>query len=368
MVMNTSTTELIGPERFAARRDKLRGLVREKGLDALIVSLDANRYYLSGFELQDHQVDESAGCLVIRAQGPDILCTDARYHTAACRLWDERHVFIYGPDPARQIGEMAKGSLPAKASVGFEAKICNVAFYQALMENLSLVPADGLVETLRVIKEPEEIARLEKAVALNHALMAWLPAVLPSAESESDLAWLIERYFRENGASSLSFPSIVAVGPNAALPHAIPGETPITEESCVLIDVGCRLDDYCSDQTRTFWVGAKPSTEFLTAMDQVRGAQEAAIAAIRPGVRAADVYAVARNHFDSRGAAAHFTHSLGHGVGLQTHEAPSLGPRSQATLEPGMVVTVEPGLYYPEWGGIRWEYMVLVTEDGHKIL
>ncbi|MDL2272375.1 Xaa-Pro peptidase family protein [Desulfovibrio sp. OttesenSCG-928-I05] len=366
--MDITDSSSINVERFTARREALRLLLREKGLDALIVSLDANRFYLSGFELQDHQVNESAGCLVIRAKGPDTLCTDARYHAAACRLWDADQVFIYGADSADAIAAMIKKSLPSGAVTGFEARIVNVALYQRLALALRLEPADGLVEQLRIIKDADEIARIEKAVGINHALMAWLPSVIPGAEDEETLAWGIERFFRESGASSLSFPSIVAVGKNAALPHAIPGKTPIAEEHCVLVDVGCRVDDYCSDQTRTFWLGAKPPACFLDTMDQVRSAQEKAIAMIGPGVAASAVYAAAWDYFKAKGVEKFFTHGLGHGVGLQTHEGPSLNPRSQVVLEPGMVVTVEPGLYYPEWGGVRWEYMVLVTEDGHRVL
>ncbi len=353
---------------FEARREKLRPLLQAQGIEALLVSLDANRYYLSGFELQDHQVDESAGCLVIRKNGRDLLCTDARYQTAAARLWAEEDIFIYGADPAAQIAALLKKEIPAGGLIGFEAKAMSVAFYKEFSRELALKPSDGLVEGLRIIKDEEEIKRLEKAALLNHNLMSWLPGELGVGKTERELAWNIERFFREGGASSLSFPSIVAVGPNAALPHAVPGNAAIREETCVLVDVGCRLDDYCSDQTRTFWVGAKPSPEFLRSMDAVRTAQEKAIACIRPGVPAKKIYETAWNHFDSLNLAAAFTHSLGHGVGLQTHEAPSLGPRSCAILESGMVVTVEPGLYFPEWGGIRWEYMVLVTEEGCRIL
>lgn len=351
---------------FAARRESLRRLMHAKGLDALLVTLDANRFYLSGFELQDHQANESSGCLLIARDGKDWLCTDARYHDAAKRLWDPEQVFIYGPNPALAINELARDK--TGGTVGFEESAMTVKFFRAFAENLTLENADGLVEELRMVKEPEEISRMEEAAALNHKFMEWIPGALAAEATEEELAWSAERFFRENGAQSLAFPCITAVGPNAALPHAVPGKTRIRENTCVLVDAGCRVKDYCSDQTRTFWVGDKPTDAFMIALSQVRTAQEKAIAAMRPGAAASDIYAVARNYLESHGVGDHFTHGLGHGIGLQTHEGPSLNPRSATILRPGMVVTVEPGLYYPEWGGVRWEYMVLVTEGGCRIL
>lgn len=352
--------------RYGERREKLRRLLRENDLEALLVTLDANRFYLSGFELIDHQVNESAGCLVITRSGRDWLCTDPRYAEAAKRLWEPESIFIYGAGAPTAVNALLKDNV--KGTVGFEESAMTVRFFNAVGEGVSMKPADGLVESLRMIKEPEEVERMRAAVALNHKLMEWIPGTFSRDDTERDIAWSVERFFRENGAQSLSFPSITAIGPNAALPHAVPGATRLTENTCVLVDVGCRLDDYCSDQTRTFWVGDKPSGVFMDTLSLVRTAQEQAIAAIRPGKTAAGIYAVARTYLDNKGVGDKFTHGLGHGIGLQTHENPSLNPRSTTVLQPGMIITVEPGLYYPEWGGVRWEYMVLVTEDGSTIL
>ena len=351
---------------FAARREKLRCLMQEAALSALVVSLDANRYYLSGFELHDAQCDESAGRLVIMADGNDWLCTDARYLDAARELWDESRIFIYRGNAAEQMNGLLHDLAPA--TVGFEAKIMSLDFYEALSQGLSLQRADGLVERLRMIKEPEEIARMRRACTLNHKLMEWVPGVLAPGRTEAQLAWDIEQFFRNHGAEGLSFSSIVAVGPNAALPHAIPGTASITEECGVLVDVGCRLDAYCSDQTRSFWVGKKPHPHFTTNLKLIKEAQRHAIEAIRPGVQCKDVYAVARNFLDSKKVGQYFTHGLGHGIGLQTHEGPSLNPLNTTVLESGMIVTVEPGLYHAGHGGVRWEHMVLVTEGGAEVL
>lgn len=352
--------------RYAERREKLRRLMHEKGLSALLVTLDANRYYLSGFELQDHQINESSGCVLVCADGNDWLCTDPRYADAAKRLWDPARVFLYTGDAAPAMNELVRDKV--SGPVGIEESAMTVRFHKTFSPGLSLENAEGMVEDLRMVKEPEEIERMQASAHLNHKLMDWLPGALGTGRTEEDIAWSVEKFFRENGGESLAFPCITAVGANAALPHAIPGKTCIRENVCVLVDVGCRVGGYCSDQTRTFWVGDKPSDKFINTITLVRTAQEKAIAAIRPGALCSEIYAVAKSYLDEQSVGRFFTHGLGHGVGLQTHEAPSLNPRNTTTLRPGMIVTVEPGLYYPEWGGVRWEYMVLVTEDGCRIL
>ena len=355
--------------RYAARRDRLRGLMAGRGLDALLVSRAANRYYLSGFELHDPQCNESAGSLVITADGRDWLATDARYTDAAARLWDKDRIYRYGPNAARELAGLLRRS---GGRAGFEARGVSFAFGRVLAATAgrfpALVAADGLVERLREIKDAAEGAAMERSFALNHRLMRHVEEGLARGDwrgrEERELAWEVERFFRENGAEGLAFASIVAAGPNGTLPHAIPGAARIPEEGPVLVDVGCRVDAYCSDQTRTFWAGEKPSKEFVRTLALVREAQAAAIGFMKPGVALADVYAAALKVFKAAGVEKHFTHGLGHGVGLETHEAPSLSPRATGTLVPGMTVTVEPGLYYPEWGGVRWEHTVLVTADG----
>ncbi len=352
---------------YTQRREALRKKMAVAGLDALLISHAANRFYLSGFELHDPQCNESAGRLIITQDGKDWLCTDARYWDAARRLWDEERIFIYGGDAAGEMRSLLKDKVQGR--IGVEKSIVSAQFYQKLSLGLSLSSAQNLVESLRVIKDAHEIKRMEKSCELNHRLMEWVYTQLHVGRSEADLSWAIEKYFREHGASELAFSNIVAVGPNAALPHAIPGETCISDNSPVLIDVGCRLEDYCSDQTRTFWVGDSDTpVHFMLTQQLVRTAQEAAIAAVKPGAVCSDIYNVARQVFEEEGVAEAFTHGLGHGVGLETHEAPSLSPRCHTVLKPGMVVTVEPGLYYPEWGGVRREFMVLVEEEGCRIL
>lgn len=351
---------------FAVRREHVRRSMKTHGMDALLVSHAAHRFYLSGFELHDPQCNESAGRLLITADGQDWLCTDARYLDAAKRLWDENRIFIYSGDAVGQLRTLLREK--AAGPIGVEACCVSADFYRRLAVGLHLVPARGLVEALRIIKDEGEIAALERSCTLNHRLMEWIWPRLIHGRTEAEISWDIEKFFREHGASELAFASIVAVGPNAALPHYAPGDVPITENCPVLIDVGARLGGYCSDQTRTFWVGEQPTPDFMVTMQLVRTAQEAVMAVMRPGMTAREAYRVAREVFEHEGVAAAFTHGLGHGVGLETHEAPSLNPRCDTVLRPGMVVTVEPGLYYPEWGGVRREFMVLVEEEGVRIL
>ncbi len=359
-------------QRCATRRDRLRQRLRDAGLDALLVTYAANRYFLSGFELHDGQCNESAGMLLVTAAGPDFLLTDPRFKDAALRLWPEADLFIYQGQAREQIRaflaeRLAECASHEAGSLAVEGRAMSVDDFQYYGQTLALAPTHGHVEALRLHKDADEIAAMRRSCALNHAAFAKVPEFLVPGRTEAAVAWDIEKLYREHGATGLAFPTIVAAGPNAALPHAIPGETRIPENGCVLVDMGCRVDDYCSDQTRTFWVGDAPSKAFTETLELTQRAQAAGIAAVQPGAAIKDAYAAARDFFAEHGVAEAFTHGLGHGVGLETHEGPSLSPRGQGVFEPGMVVTVEPGLYYPAWGGVRWEHMLLVTEEGHEI-
>jgi Xaa-Pro aminopeptidase len=351
---------------YQQRREALRKRLTDEGLDALLVSHAANRYYLSGFELHDSQCNESAGWLVVTAEGTDHLLTDPRYEDAARRVMPEEGVFIYAGRKFEQVGPFLKGL--GFSRLGFEPRAMSLFDHEQLIKHVALTPTENLVEDLRLIKDADEIQRLKAACALNHRVFRALEDSLRPGQTEAEVAWNAERMFREWGASELSFSTIVGVGPNAALPHAIPGNTSLKENELVLIDMGCRLNDYCSDQTRTFWVGEDMSERFRSVREMVRTAQQKAIEALRPGMTYAEAYGVARRYFEEQGVADHFTHALGHGIGLETHEGLSLSPLGKDVLRPGMVVTVEPGLYWPDWGGVRWEHMAVITEDGCETL
>ncbi|MFW5490190.1 MAG: M24 family metallopeptidase [Desulfovibrio sp.] len=348
------------------RREKLRRKLREENLDALLVSHAANRFYLSGFELHDPQCNESAGMLLITASGDDWLLTDSRYWDAAKRLWPENFIHLYSMPKGKDINDFLRDKM--SGVLGFEETGLCYATWHQIGKGLELKPTNGLVEEQRLYKDEVEIAAMRRACALNHACCEALPEILQPGKTEREVAWEIEQFYRNNGASGLSFSTIVGVGPNAALPHAIPGDTKVRENDLVLVDMGCRLDEYCSDQTRTLWVGDTPSGRFSTTLEIVQEAQRAAIDILRPGLTVSEAYRAANAVFEKHGRAEYFTHALGHGIGLETHEPPSLGPTRQFVLKPGMIITIEPGLYYPEWGGIRWEHMLLITEDGAETL
>lgn len=350
---------------FAERREKLRELLDQRALDAILVSYASNRYYLSGFELHDVQLNESSGCLIISRSGRDVLCTDARYTETAGRIWPENDIVIYRGDIPTQLRKVLRA---AGTRIGFEANSVSATFARSLSTGLSLEACDGMVEQLRKIKDKDEIMALKQSFALNHAMLKWVPTVLREGISESELAWKIERYFRDNGASELAFPSIVAYGKNGALPHAVPSNVKLVPNTAILIDVGCRVSDYCSDQTRTFWFGDQEEDRYAKTRALVAEAQQVALDKMSPGMPMNEVYGLAWNVFRKAGVEKNFTHGLGHGVGLDTHERPYLSTRYHDPLQPGMTVTVEPGLYYPEWGGVRLEVTTLVTEGGVEIL
>ena len=355
----------------AARRDRLRAVLRREGLSALLVSQSANRYYLSGFALHNPQENESAGMLLVTTGGVDLLFTDSRYRDEALRLWPEAGLRIYrGNTPPSTIGESVS-SLGAGV-LGLEARGISLDFFDQCAASLSALVeirrTYGLIEELRCIKSPDELERIGAACALNHAMMAWLPSVALPGRSEAAVAWDIEKFFRERGAPETAFAVIVGRGPNAALPHCVPGGDRLQQDDLVLVDAGCRLRDYCSDQTRTLWLGPNPSARFRDTLQAVQEAQRRAVALIRPGIPCCEVFQAAWDYFVQLGVSDAFTHGLGHGIGLETHEGPNLNHANALLLEPGMVVTVEPGLYDPAWGGVRWEHMVVVTEDGNRVL
>jgi len=353
--------------RFTERREKLRRLMRERELDAVLVLLPANRFYLSGFELHDPQCNESAGCLIVSVSGKDYLCTDSRYYQAAKRVWPEEGIFIYKNNRVRDLSEFIAGKDLGR--IGFESRVMSHELFEALQDSCSLLPQKkGLTEELRLSKDQAEIESLTASCSLNHDVFDQVPALVRLGGTEESLAWTLEKQFRENGASELAFSPIVAVGPNAALPHHTPGTAALQNEQPILIDMGGRLRGYCSDQTRTYWNGDRPSEAFRRTLELVQQAQQRAIETIRPGLTISSLFKTVFDFFAQHGVEKHFTHALGHGIGLETHEAPGLGPRNEDRLVRGSVITVEPGLYYPEWGGVRWEHMVLVEEDGARVL
>jgi Xaa-Pro aminopeptidase len=350
------------------RLARLRAALAAAGLPALLVSAPANRRYLSGFT-------GSYGALLVAPQAA-LLLTDGRYTIQAARqapAFALRQVVNPGrPLPAVLAEAAAELGL---AGLAFEAAHTTVADHErlarALGDAVALVPSEGLVEGLRERKDADEIATLRRAAAITDAaLAAVLPRLRPE-QSEREAAWMLEVALREGGAESPSFPIIVAAGPNAALPHHRPGDDALGVGRPIVIDMGARLDGYHADLTRTVALGA-PDARLREVYAIVHAAQRRAIAGLRPGLRADEADALARDHIAAAGFGDNFGHGLGHGVGLDIHEGPGLRrapPGGQgAPLEAGMVTSVEPGIYIEGWGGVRIEDLAVITAAGCELI
>jgi Xaa-Pro aminopeptidase len=259
----------------------------------------------------------------------------------------------------------AIGKLLSGRRIQFEEQNLPYALYRALTEaGVDAVPTAGLVESLRAVKDADEIDRMRRAAALSDEVFAALAEERFSGRSERELAWWVERSFRERGAEGVSFEAVVGAGGTAASPHAVPGEEPIEPGVLVVVDAGCVLDGYCSDCTRTFAVGdLSERQQELYAL--CLEAQLAGLDAVAAEVHGRDADAASRSLIESQGLGWAYGHGMGHGVGLQIHEAPTLRPESTDVLEAGNVVSVEPGIYIPDESvGVRIEDLVLVTDDG----
>jgi Xaa-Pro aminopeptidase len=343
-----------------SRADRVSARASERGLDALLVTDSVNVCYVTGFT-------GSNGLAVV---GPEIrrFVTDSRYvEQAKAEVTD----FDREQAPQQLLESLADGWPAAGLRLGFDDASASVRTHAKLRETLpervELVPAAGVVEEERAVKEPGEIATLRAAAELVDDLYAWVLERGLVGRAEREVAIALEHEMRLRGASGPSFPSIVAAGEHGALPHAQPRDAPIPRDTLVTIDIGARLDGYCSDCTRTYATGALPD-DLAAAYALVLEAQTAALEAVAPGPTGREVDAVARDIIAAAGHAEHFGHGLGHGVGLQSHEAPRLSRVSDGRLAPGNVVTVEPGVYLPGRGGVRIEDLVVVTEHGHDVL
>ena len=327
-------------------------------MDAIFISQPENRYYLSGFH-------GSAGFLLITNRDA-ILATDFRYTEQAGNQAPGFEIFEVTGDMSSWFPELTSG-LNLK-NMGVESRHIVLALYNQLSEilkkcelRINLVPLDGLVESLRVIKEPEEIELIRRAAAISDQAFTHIETIIRAGMSEREVAWEVEKFMREHDSEALPFDVIVASGPNAALPHAKPSARLIDTNEPVLIDIGARIEGYCSDLSRTLCLGTDDT--FAKIYRVVLDAQVSAMSIIKEGNTAGQVDNAARDVIQQAGYGEAFGHALGHGVGLAPHESPRLGPGSQELLTSGMVFTVEPGIYLKGWGGVRIEDLVIM-ENG----
>lgn len=350
---------------------RLRELLVARDLDAVLISSPVNRRYLSGFR-------GSAGYLLISADAA-LLFSDFRYREQAAR---EAPAFEFRQNdnqenPAQKLVAEAVQEL-ALRRVAIEAEDLSVAVYQRFSDALAeyapaaeFRPVEQLVMPLRETKDADELATLRRAIAITDAaISAVLPQLRPDMR-EREAAWLLEKTMREAGADGISFPIIVAAGPNAALPHHRAGDDVLGEGRPIVIDMGALLDGYHADLTRTVILGT-PDAQFRRIYNIVLEAQRQAIAGVRAGVPTADVDALARDYIEDMGYGEQFGHGTGHGVGLNIHEAPGIrravAGKEAPLLPAGAVTSIEPGIYIEGWGGVRIEDLVLVREDDGEVL
>lgn len=338
------------------RGDRLEALLAERELDRMLVTGLTNVRYLTGF------TGTNGACIC--GPGVRLFLTDFRYTERAEAEVEGWEAVTISADWLKGIAERLEGR------VGFEDDHMSVRLLGKLKEKLAdgteMVAAGGRVEQLRRVKDEAELARIAEASRLADEVWLWSLERGLAGRTESEVARAAEARIRELGGDP-SFPAIVAAGPKGAQPHAEPGEREIGRGELVVFDMGAQLDGYCSDGTRTFATG-EPGSEARAVYETVREAQQAALEAIRAGVKGEDVDKVARDVIDAAGHGDHFGHGLGHGVGLEVHEAPRLSLRSDDVLAAGEVVTVEPGIYLPGSFGVRIEDLVVVGEEGLRNL
>jgi len=355
---------------YSKRITKLQKKLRRKDIDALLVSQPENRRYLSGYRGGDHGIGETSGLLIIPASGPIYLLTDFRYQLQAEKDLPWATVLIYKKGLLKLLNNLLP-DLKVKR-LGFESHYTLHSFAKKMassMKNkgIKLTPTTGLVEKMRVIKDEEEIDLIRESVHLNEEVFQTIFPSISKKRSEMEIALAIESLMYRKGAESASFDSIVASGSNGALPHAVPGNNRIKSNRSLTIDMGLILRGYCSDMTRNF-VPGKATKKYIKLHRLVREAQLAGMAEVRAGVKGKDVDKAARSIIAAAGYGSYFGHGLGHGVGLAVHEEPRLSPLAGNKLKEGMIVTVEPGIYIPGWGGIRLENMLVVRKNGSELL
>ncbi len=360
------------PDPYLDRVHCLQKELKKRALSGILISQPENRRYLSGFKPGDPQLNESSGFLII-GKNLAILGTDPRFEGEAQNQARGYYPFIYrkGLEVSwPEIGILLKSI----KKMAFEAHSLSFFTFQRLKKlirssgnSISFLPTHQLVEDLRAQKDQREIAAIKKSLSITEEVFQQISKMLRPGKTEKEIAWQIKQHIHLSGGEDQAFEPIVASGPNAALPHAEPTDREIKKGEPILFDFGSKWSGYCSDLSRTVFLG-QPTDRFKEVYSLVRQAQLQAEKGINAGLTTAAADALARSVIDKGGYGKYFKHSLGHGVGLAIHELPSLSPAKADPLKPGMVVTIEPGIYLPGWGGVRLENMAVIKEKGAKVL
>lgn len=343
------------------KKEKLKKVMQEKKADAVIVSKDCNIRYISQFR--------GEGYLYLSGRRQAVL-TDSRYTTQAKEEAEDFEVLEISNTCGYE--ELLKRLMEEDNAerIGFEDQHISYAVYESWKEKIAgkeWIELGESLNQLRMIKEPWELERLEKAESIGDAAFSHILNIIKPGITELEIAAELEYAMKKNGASGTSFDTIVASGIHSAMPHAIPSEKKVENGDFVTMDFGCKYDGYCSDMTRTVVVG-KASEKQKELYRIVLEAQLAALDIIKAGLRGQEVDKVARDIIIKAGYGEYFGHGLGHSVGLLIHEEPRLSTKDVTVLEENMIETVEPGIYVPGFGGVRIEDMVIVTKDGHRNL
>jgi len=347
----------------ANRIKKVRQAAAAKEIEAVLISQPENQYYLSGFD--------GEGYLLITPQ-QTLLATDFRYIEQAKQQAPNWELF--------QITGSITDWLPRFiadlniASLGFEAGNVTLATYRKMVKALdesqpalNLIPLEALVESIRAIKEPEEIEFITIAAEISDSAFEYIEDIIRPGMSEEDIAWQIEKYMRDEGSQTMPFDVMVASGPNAALPHAKPTPRTINTGEPIIIDIGAKFEGYASDLSRTICLGT-PDDTLNKIYEIVLTAQLTAIDKIRHGMTGNEIDRIARTIIGQAGFGEAFGHGLGHGVGLAIHEHPTISKISAETISDNMVFTIEPGIYLPGWGGVRIEDLILIENGKAKVI
>ena len=350
-------SDVIFEERLTQVRNEFEGW----GVAGIYISSPENRRWLSGFS-------GSAGVLLV-TQDQALLATDFRYFEQAGAQAPAFTLFKHqrtDEDTKRLLETAGKGNSPYP--VGIEATQMTLSEFATLQkfDHVTWVPLEETLESLRAIKSADELTKIRAAAAITDKAMAQFPQIAHPGITEQAAAWALEKAMREAGAEAMAFDVIVASGSNAALPHHHPGERVLRVGDPIIVDMGAQVDGYKSDMTRSFFLG-EPDEKYWSVYNLVLEAETAVIQQARPGMSSRTVDSIARDLITNAGHGEHFGHGLGHSLGLFIHESPFLThlPRGEKhSIETGMAVTIEPGVYLPGWGGVRIEDLVLVTETG----
>ncbi len=348
---------------YQGRLVRMRMKMLTLNVHALLIENPIDIFYLTGLIL-------SAGQLLVSEHKATIIL-DGRYYEKGCQqiLYS---VILKEPDVLKQwVEELSLSSL------GFDADFMTYQAYVNLKSSLKqnkacpeLIPLNGPIQKIRMIKDQDEIVWMRQSAGLNMEGYQFILESLREGVTEKELALEVELFWRKKGAEKLAFDPIIAFGKNGAYPHYRAGITQLEKGMSILIDIGVVLNHYASDMTRVVFYG-EPSSKIVEIYSIVEEAKKRAQCACRPGIKVGELDRIARDYITERGYGTYFTHSLGHGIGLETHEPPILrseGSSAETVLEPGMVITIEPGIYLPQMGGVRVEDTLLLTSSSYEIL